>query len=134
MPIGLDASLPLRSNPSYGYYVLTVTIKENVKQKLKMLLYTAPGERVMIPKYGVGIRRFLFENANNIEFLLVERIKEQVSNFLPEVTILELKVSKDGKRLVASTGQKNSLLVQLKYKIRGTNLIDTMQLVESQLT
>ena len=86
MPIGLDASLPLRSSPSYGYYVLTVTIKENVKQKLKMLLYTAPGERVMIPKYGVGVKRYLFENANEIEYLLVEKIKDQVSKYLPEIT------------------------------------------------
>tara|TARA_R110002073_G_scaffold20580_2_gene73506 strand:+ start:915 stop:1319 length:405 start_codon:yes stop_codon:yes gene_type:complete len=133
MPIGLDASLPLRSSPSYGYYVLTVTIKENVKQKLKMLLYTAPGERVMIPKYGVGVKRYLFENANEIEYLLVEKIKDQVSKYLPEITILELKVSKDNKRLIASTGQKNTLLVQLKYKIQGTSLIDTMQLVETKL-
>ena len=87
----------------------------------------------MIPKYGVGVKRYLFENANEIEYLLVEKIKDQVSKYLPEITILELKVSKDNKRLIASTGQKNTLLVQLKYKIQGTSLIDTMQLVETKL-
>ena len=35
---------------------LIKTVKDNVKQNLKMLLFTAPGERVMLPDYGVGLK------------------------------------------------------------------------------
>ena len=77
MAIGLDASLPLRRDNYYGFYSLNKTVKDNMRQKVKMLLLTAPGERVMLPDYGVGLRHYLFENSP--EFQVVERIREQVS-------------------------------------------------------
>ena len=62
MPIGFDAALPLTKDNDDEFYTLTKTIKENTRQKVKMLMLTAPGERIMLPEYGVGLRRFLFEN------------------------------------------------------------------------
>ena len=49
-------------------------IKEIIKQNFKMVIMTNPGERIMIPDFGVGIRRYLFElrDSENIETLLSE--------------------------------------------------------------
>ncbi len=58
---GIGPKLPLIKDQNNGF-ALTRTIKENIKQSLKMLILTNPGERIMLPEYGVGLRRFLFEN------------------------------------------------------------------------
>ena len=81
MPVGLDAALPLTKDPDDGFYTLTKTVKQNTQQKVKMLMLTAPGERIMVPDYGVGLRNFLFENTP--EFEIFSRIKEQVATYLP---------------------------------------------------
>ena len=84
--IGLDAKLPLTEDRTDLFYGLTKTIKENTIQKIKMLLLTAPGERIMIPDYGVGLRNFLFENTP--EFSIREKITRQVATYLPEIQIV----------------------------------------------
>ena len=49
-----------------------------------MLVLTSPGERVMEPDFGVGVRSYLFENFNNSVFTEIESaIRKQVSIFLP---------------------------------------------------
>ena len=130
MPIGLDAKLPLQKSPVYGFYELNKTIKENVKQKLKMLMLTSPGERIMVPEYGVGLRNFLFENDPEIGIL--ERIQEQVTRFLPSISIDKLEVSKGGDQAFAQIGHKNTLIVEITYIINGMNIVDALKLVESQ--
>ncbi len=133
MPIGLDASLPLRIDDTESFYVLNQTIKDNIKQKVKMLLLTAPGERVMVPRYGCGIRHFLFENANSdVEIDLVETIQEQFGRYLNDVEIVSLDISHGDHKTFAVTGKENSLIVSLTYQIKGTNLVDAIKLVETQ--
>ena len=132
MAIGLDVSMPLRSDDVFGFYVLTQTIKENTKQNVKMLLLTAPGERVMLPTYGVGIRNYLFEN--NPEFEIVERIRNQMAKYLQDVSIVSLEVRKGTDREIAQTGQPHALTVNLIYLIRGINIQDSLSLVETQVS
>lgn len=67
MSAGLDAKLPLTFDNTDKFYTVTKTIKENYQQNVKMLLLTAPGERIMLAKYGVGLRNYLFENAPEVE-------------------------------------------------------------------
>ena len=44
-----------------GYYALTKTHHEVIRQNLKNLILTVPGERIMIPDFGVGLKKLLFE-------------------------------------------------------------------------
>ena len=56
-----------------------------------MLLLTNPGERVMEPNFGVGLKRFLFENyGSGLEAQIDSKIREQVSRYLPAVSILNI--------------------------------------------
>ena len=114
--IGFDAELPLTEDVDDFFYKLIKTFKDNVKQNLKMLLYTSPGERVMAPEYGVGIKRFLFEQYP--DYRIDERIREQVRRYLPQVSIISLNISRDDARMQAKTGQSNSLSVELIYEIQ----------------
>tara|TARA_A100001391_G_C5035458_1_gene269473 strand:+ start:720 stop:1118 length:399 start_codon:yes stop_codon:yes gene_type:complete len=129
MPVGLDAALPLTKDNDDAFYTLTKTLKENTQQKVKMLMLTAPGERIMIPEYGVGLKNFLFENTP--EFDIFSRIKEQVRTFLPEITIVSLQISQADEKLVSKTGQRNSLSIYFSYLIDGINLQDSVNIVET---
>mgnify|MGYP000439218146 FL=1 len=58
---GLSPKLPLTKDPQDGY-ALNKEYVELVQQNLKMILLTAPGERIMEPEFGVGLRNYLFQN------------------------------------------------------------------------
>ena len=88
MAYGYSAVLPLQRDDTDGFYVLTKTIPQNIKQNFKNLLLTTPGERVMIPDFGVGLRRFLFENNSfELQDKISERIDNQVSLYMPFVAV-----------------------------------------------
>tara|TARA_R100000008_G_C3545587_1_gene147349 strand:- start:457 stop:846 length:390 start_codon:yes stop_codon:yes gene_type:complete len=85
---GLSVALPLTVSEVFGPYDLNTTFEDLAKQNLKMLILTNPGERIMYPKFGAGIRRLLFEpNTIDTEATIRERIIQQVSIHLPYITI-----------------------------------------------
>ena len=127
--IVFDAELPLTQDVDDFFYKLNKTFKDNIKQNLKMLLYTAPGERVMAPQYGVGIRRFLFEQYP--DYRIDEKIREQVSRYLPQVSIVSLNISRGDTRTQLKTGQSNALTVELIYEINEYNFRDSIILVDT---
>ena len=84
-------SLPLRLDPTNGYGDLQ-TIETVALQNLKMLVLTSPGERMMDPNFGVGIRNFLFEQNNNSTYSKIKtRIMRQTQEYLPFLEIREVK-------------------------------------------
>ena len=59
---GYSAKLPLFSVDDG--YALNKTVEDTVKQNLKMLMLTTPGERIMLPNFGAGLIKYLFELDN----------------------------------------------------------------------
>ena len=129
MPIGLDAALPLREDNEDLFYKLHKNLKDNIKQNIRMLMYTSPGERVMVPNYGIGIRNYLFEQTPERE--IRQRIKQQTSTYIPQISIASLNISRDNQKTIAKTGQPNTLFIELIYDINGYNIRDAVQLVET---
>lgn len=129
MTIGYDAALPLEKNNNDLFYGLHKTLQENVKQNIRMLMYTSPGERVMVPDYGIGLRRYLFENAPEAEINL--RIRQQTATYIPEISIVSLNISRDNQRAIAKSGQSNTLSIELIYDINGYNVRDAILLVDT---
>lgn len=87
---GISVKLPLRQDEIDGLYEMNKTLAEVTRQDLKMLVYTAPGERIMEPEYGVGIFRWLFENVEERELFqadIVSNMSEQVSRWMPYVRL-----------------------------------------------
>jgi phage baseplate assembly protein W len=78
---------PLEYSDSHGFQ-MTQSIKQVVRQHLKMIILTTPGERVMFPEFGVGIKQFLFQhNDSDIYTRIDQRIYKQVRDYMPGVTI-----------------------------------------------
>lgn len=90
---GIAPKLPLVKDMTDGF-ALTRTIRENIKQSLKMLVLTNPGERIMLPEYGVGLRRFLFEsNVPITRSRIISKLVEQVDEYIPYVQIVDVRIT-----------------------------------------
>ncbi len=91
MSIGFGPKIPVTVSRAENGLSLTRTLAENTKQNIKNLILTSPGERVMIPDFGVGIRRYLFRNATpEVSGELRNAIYSQVEQYMPAVVIKEL--------------------------------------------
>jgi len=110
---GISPKLPLSLDESDGY-ALNKTFRDAMKQNFKMLILTTPGERVMIPDFGVGIRRYLFENADEFTYAEIKQnILEQTAAYLPFVKIVSIDIVENGDPLLQiSTGTGINLKIQ----------------------
>ena len=63
------------------------------KGNLKQLLSTYPGERVMLPNYGLDLRQFLFEPLDDFLFSEIkDKILNCIGTYLPEIQVVKIKV------------------------------------------
>lgn len=98
-------------------------IKELIKFHLTNLLLTNPGEKISDPEYGVGLRKYLFENfssevAPDLEFA----IEEGMSRYLSYLKL-------DGVSIEENEDQ-NKLNIRIHYTILKTT---EMQILEIAL-
>ena len=109
--------LPLRHTTSDGYE-MNKGLKATIKQNLKMLVLTNPGERVMDPNYGVGIMGYLFENfGSNTYQQISTRIREQTSAYMPMVQIVNITFDSSNQDL-------NRLGIKIVYQVPQIGLQD----------
>jgi phage baseplate assembly protein W len=117
---GLGPRLPLSRDSANGFG-LVETFQAMAKQNLKMLLLTVPGERVMIPLYGVGMRRYLFEQATQETYAQIDqRIREQVNTYMPYISIQEVQFGK-------TDLDSNVLGVSIKFSIPRIGATEILQ-------
>ena len=70
--------------------------EDSVKESLKNLILTDPGERLMQPFLGAGIRALLFENITpGVLKLIEERVKTTIRNYEPRAELIDVLVSSD---------------------------------------
>ena len=62
-----------------------------IKNDLKQLLLTSPGERVMRPTFGTNLRKFLMQDISRESLLLLrENILEAITREEPRITVSKL--------------------------------------------
>ena len=87
---GIGPKLPLQRDHRFGNYDLIQNYGDQIKQNFKNLLLTSPGERMMNPDFGVGLRNFLFEPRERVKSLVRQRIDEQVAKYMPFIKITKV--------------------------------------------
>ena len=108
MSISLIFPLEIGSNGFQSYS--DAETKEAIKQNLKMLLLTNPGEYVMDSSFGVGLSRYLFENATpNLKSSIKSSINLQVANYMPYLRLLGVEVD-------FSNIDSNSIYIRIEYR------------------
>lgn len=106
----LAPRLPLTLDSGTGYTSIT-SLKRMIKQNFKMLILTNPGERVMEPEFGVGIKQFLFENFQSDVYARIDsKIREQTSIYIPIISIQNIQFGTGGI-------EDNSLGIRIEYRI-----------------
>ena len=127
MAEGLSVAFPLRIDPIDGAYGLNRTLTQVAAQNLRMVILTSPGERMMFPEFGVGIRRYLFEqNTTSTLGVIRSRIEQQVSTYLPYIRILDLSV--DSPEVVGSVVEtdKSRVLIRIRYSVPSANVVSDL--------
>ena len=134
MAYGYSAVLPLQKNDEDGYYALTKTLAENIKQNFKNLLLTSPGERVMLPDFGVGMRNYLFnvpaEAQTDIETQIYSRITDQLKQYMPFVEVVNIDFFEENPLL---TGDENALEMKIHYIIPQISTSDVITVPKTQI-
>jgi len=116
----LGVKLPLSLDSGDGFTMIK-DLKSLIKQNLKMLLLTNPGERVMEPLFGVGINQYLFQNFSPNTYSVIDsRIRDQVSIYMPMVTIITISFDD-------SDEDRNRLAIRLEYSIPIINIKDLLE-------
>jgi len=94
-----------------------VAYEEDVRQSIQIILATNPGERVMRPEFGAGLRDFVFEPADlsTIQRLRT-RVQESLIDWEPRIDVLAVDVTLD-------PVTKNTLTISVTYKVRATNTV-----------
>ncbi|MEO5367128.1 MAG: GPW/gp25 family protein [Magnetococcus sp. WYHC-3] len=121
---GLSVKLPLSIDPDDGPYSLNKTYVDLVKQNLKNLILTNPGERMMDINFGVGLRNYLFENNGEDTYTdIKEKISEQVGKYMPFLELDEILVyaPEDDVRTAG-----NIVYIKVGYKIVPLNIQDIL--------
>jgi phage baseplate assembly protein W len=87
--IAIGVSLPFNKP-----FTSTYTTKKQIKSNLVNLLLTDIGERVMNPNFGCNLKRYLFENINDVN---AEKVKNAVLSsvgfYIPEITVTSIAVT-----------------------------------------
>lgn len=87
---------------------------ESVRQSIKMILSTYPGERLMLPEFGSRLRDILFEPISNITTSQIRReIKTAVERWDDRVVINTIDVIPDHDR--------NQYKIFVVFQISGSN-------------
>lgn len=122
---GISPKLPLIIDDLDGPYGLTKTVREAIKQNFRNLMFTIPGERIMDVNFGVGLRRYLFENFDNG---LVPRIKSQiisqVETYMSFINLQEVNITQ-------SSTHSNRMDVFISYSIANLGESDNLLLTIS---
>ena len=116
-PLVIDGKLAISSEDGFQQ---VKTIKMNIKQNLKMLLLTNPGERVMRPGFGVGIQKYLFEMSDNSVYAEIDsNIRQQVSIYFPFVKIKNV-------RFDSKDADSNKIKLTIIYSVPRISLNDVL--------
>jgi len=116
----IGIKLPITYNTGDGFTMIR-TLRQMVKQNLKMLILTNPGERVMEPNFGVGVMTYLFSNyTEGVEGQIQSRLGEQIRIYLPIVTITNIGFQ--------TSPDTNSLRIILEYTIPDIGINDLLEI------
>lgn len=114
-------TVPMNQDSENGF-TMNGTIQEVIRQNFKMLILTTPGERVMKPEFGVGIKRYLFEQFDASVYSRMEsRIKSQTATYLPAIRINDISFD-------STAADRNRLGITIKYTIRNMGVSDQVEI------
>jgi|TARA_Y100000310_G_C20337850_1_gene648376 phage baseplate assembly protein W len=128
----IGPQLPLMGDNIFGAYSSITQYRDEIQQNLKNLLLTSPGERMMNPDFGVGLRHFLFEPRQHNINAIRQRVENQVRKYMP--FIRSLKVQFDTGAEEEYLDNSNILSIRIIYDIPDLNLSTSLLLQKEDIS
>jgi phage baseplate assembly protein W len=111
--LGVGWAFPL--SVSTGSDVSAAAYETDIEQSIRIILGTAPGERVMRPDFGAGLRTILFEPMNTTTAALAQyNVQKALTQWEPRIDQVTVKLTAQ-----PATG---SLSIDIRYRVRLTNI------------
>lgn len=115
---GRGVSFPPRVGPDGG--IVWSSGELNVRECLATLLRTLPGERVELPTYGCGLRRYLYEpNSVATLRLISEDVQVAIVRWEPRVRVDDVTAS-------VSPSDPRAVEVSMRYTLVATGLAERL--------
>ena len=112
--LGTGWAFPPEFGPHAGQ-VKMVSREVDIRESLRILLSTSPGERVMQPTFGCGLRPRVFDSINQSTITLIsDIIRRAILFFEPRITLDTIQVD-------TQQQYEGVLNIFLAYTIRSTN-------------
>ena len=100
---------PVSGRVAVAFYV------DDVERAVPIILMTEPGERQMLPDFGAGLRRFVFEPSTAATCRAIEQVVQQaLTDWEPRINVESVTVAPD-------STEQNLLLIDIDFVIRATN-------------
>jgi phage baseplate assembly protein W len=117
--LGVGWRYPVATDPLKGDIALS-RYDRDVKEAIRIILETAPGERVMRPRFGCGIHDLVFEEINATTLAAVEAtVRDALIAYEPRIEPNEVTVD-------PSEALEGLLVITIDYRLRRTNQDDNL--------
>lgn len=118
--LGRGVSFPPRIGPD-GRFACSEG-SDNVRESIRVILLTEPNERVMLPQFGGGLRRYLFaSNTVATHRLIGENIQQALRRWESRIAIEAITVEPDDEDV-------ESALATIRYRLVATAAAGEVQL------
>jgi len=100
---------------------VTSARRQHIREQIKQVLFTHPGERWFRPEFGIGVRALVFEPNNNV---LWEVSKKRLLASLSEALAGEVSPESID---VDVTGDSEKLLITIAYTLATINQTEKLE-------
>jgi phage baseplate assembly protein W len=112
MPVALDARTGGVAEAEY---------EEDIRESIRIIIETVPGERVMRPDFGCGIHELVFASMDSQTLQRARStVEEALRRYEPRIEIIEVSVDEE------SSLTDGSLRIELDYRVRKTNQVGNL--------
>ena len=112
---------PLVKSNTSGYFNLTETTLENLKQNIAIMFATDIGERVVNNQFGSKFRSILFDpsNTENIQTICSSEVSRIFNTFFPQLNLDVVNV----KYLDDTNTTQNAVEIFIQYSLKSVETI-----------
>ncbi|GMK40241.1 baseplate protein [Paenibacillus sp. CCS19] len=112
--LGTGWKFPVSLEPASGAFALS-SDEADIQEAIRIILFTARGERVMRPDFGCGIHDFIFETMSvSVIGQMEASVRDALMRWEPRIDTVSVEVKPD-------RGTVGKLTIDIRYRVRSTN-------------
>ena len=112
--LGTGFKFPVQVDPITGK-IRTSSDEDDIKESIRIILGTQPGERPMSPHFGCNINSFVFGTSDYTSMTIMKNeVENSLAMWEPRIKDIEVEI-------IQSPDNDGVLLIEVSYVVRSTN-------------